>query len=49
MRGLDKVSVSGLASFPKRLRESILIYGSSDILVGIHEDRVKFPPLRKGG
>ena len=27
----------------------IPFYGSSDFLVGIHEDRVKFPPLRKGG
>jgi nucleoside-diphosphate-sugar epimerase len=33
----------------KRLENGTLNYGSSDILVGIHEDRVKFPPLRKGG
>jgi nucleoside-diphosphate-sugar epimerase len=33
----------------KRLENGTLNYGSSDILVGIHEDRVNPPPLRKGG
>jgi len=46
---LARMTADMLNVLQKRLQDGTLNYCSSDILVGIHEDRVKFPPLRKGG
>jgi nucleoside-diphosphate-sugar epimerase len=46
---LTAMTADMIGVLQKRLEDGTLNYGSSDILVGIHEDRVKFPPLRKGG